>query len=65
VRIGRFWHSGWFRMWLCRPLRIISEVFMTAAQKRNLSINYLEFVVVDIARAKAFYGSAFGWTFTD
>ena len=28
-------------------------------------INYLEFDVSDIERAKAFYGSAFGWTFTD
>lgn len=28
-------------------------------------IDYIEFNVTDIARAKAFYGSAFGWTFTD
>lgn len=28
-------------------------------------INYIEFAVTDIARAKAFYGAAFGWTFTD
>lgn len=28
-------------------------------------INYIEFQVTDIARAKSFYGSAFGWTFTD
>lgn len=34
---------------------------------RNLDrqINYIEFNVADIARSKAFYGQAFGWTFTD
>ena len=29
------------------------------------SIDYIEFTVADIARSKAFYGEAFGWTFTD
>lgn len=28
-------------------------------------IDYIEFAVSDIERAKAFYGTAFGWTFTD
>ncbi|MDF0488593.1 VOC family protein [Sphingomonas sp. H39-1-10] len=28
-------------------------------------INYVELPVADTARAKAFYGSAFGWVFTD
>lgn len=28
-------------------------------------INYIEFNVTDIARARHFYGKAFGWTFTD
>jgi predicted enzyme related to lactoylglutathione lyase len=28
-------------------------------------IDYVEFNVRDIEKAKAFYGSAFGWTFTD
>lgn len=28
-------------------------------------IDYIEFNVADIARCKAFYGDAFGWTFTD
>ena len=32
---------------------------------RDRTIDYIEFNVSDIARAKAFYGSAFGWTFTD
>ena len=27
--------------------------------------DYVEFTVHDIARAKAFYGAAFGWSFTD
>jgi uncharacterized protein len=28
-------------------------------------IDYIEFNVTDIAASKAFYGSAFGWSFTD
>lgn len=28
-------------------------------------IDYIEFNVADIAASKAFYGSVFGWTFTD
>lgn len=28
-------------------------------------IDYIEFNVADIAAAKAFYGNAFGWSFTD
>lgn len=28
-------------------------------------LNYLELPVADAGRAKAFYGSAFGWTFSD
>jgi predicted enzyme related to lactoylglutathione lyase len=31
----------------------------------NCRLNYIEFNVSDIGRAKAFYGQAFGWTFTD
>lgn len=37
---------------------------MSAAGK-DQKIDYIEFNVADIARAKAFYGSVFGWTFTD
>ncbi len=29
------------------------------------AINYIEFCVGDIARSKAFYAEAFGWTYTD
>lgn len=32
---------------------------------RDRCIDYIEFAVSDIPRAKAFYGEAFGWTFTD
>jgi hypothetical protein len=31
----------------------------------NPRIDYFEFNVADIAASKKFYGSAFGWTFTD
>lgn len=36
---------------------------MTSPNDRQ--IDYVEFGVSDIARSKAFYGSTFGWTFTD
>lgn len=32
---------------------------------RDKKIDYVEFLVRDIERAKAFYTAAFGWTFTD
>jgi predicted enzyme related to lactoylglutathione lyase len=32
---------------------------------QNHQIDNIEFNVADIARSKAFYGKAFGWTFTD
>jgi predicted enzyme related to lactoylglutathione lyase len=37
---------------------------MTSSQD-ELRIDYVEFNVADIERSKAFYGSAFGWRFTD
>ena len=36
-----------------------------ADKNRDRTISYIEFNVATIDRAKAFYGSAFGWTFTD
>jgi predicted enzyme related to lactoylglutathione lyase len=33
--------------------------------QKDRCIDYIEFAVPDIARAKAFYGQAFGWSFTD
>ncbi len=33
--------------------------------QRDRCIDYIEFNVADIGRSKAFYGKAFGWTFTD
>ncbi|MEM9069192.1 MAG: VOC family protein [Myxococcota bacterium] len=33
--------------------------------ERHHRIDYLEFSVTDLDRAKAFYGAAFGWSFTD
>ena len=32
---------------------------------RHHSIDYVEFSVLDLAAAKAFYQAVFGWTFTD
>ena len=36
-----------------------------AASNNDRRIDYIEFNVRDIARAKDFYGKAFGWRFTD
>lgn len=36
-----------------------------AGSGNDRRIDYVEMGVGDIARAKAFYGGAFGWTFTD
>jgi uncharacterized protein len=33
--------------------------------ENDKGINYVEFIVSDIERAKNFYGQAFGWSFTD
>lgn len=34
-------------------------------KENDRRIDYIEFNVADIAASKAFYGSAFGWSFTD
>lgn len=34
-------------------------------QLRHHTIDYIELPVTDVARAKEFYGAAFGWRFTD
>ena len=36
-----------------------------AAAAAQPPVTYVEFNVADLARAKAFYHAAFGWTFTD
>jgi uncharacterized protein len=38
---------------------------MAESPHRHHSVDYIEIPVVDVAAAKQFYGSAFGWTFTD
>ena len=38
---------------------------MTESLHRHHAIDYIEIPVVDIAAAKEFYASAFGWAFTD
>jgi predicted enzyme related to lactoylglutathione lyase len=35
------------------------------SESANPRIDYFEFNVADISRAKKFYGAAFGWSFTD
>ena len=37
----------------------------TNHDSRDRCIDYVEFTVTDIDRSKAFYGTAFNWTFTD
>ena len=36
-----------------------------AKSENDRRIDYIEMNVADIARSKAFYGAAFGWTFSD
>lgn len=36
-----------------------------ATSPNDRRIDYVEFGVADIAKSKAFYGDAFGWTFVD
>ena len=36
-----------------------------AQAENDRRIDYIELGVADVERAKAFYGKAFGWTFTD
>jgi predicted enzyme related to lactoylglutathione lyase len=38
---------------------------MAASNPNHHRINYIEFAVSDLAKAKAFYHSAFGWEFND
>ena len=38
---------------------------MAESLHRHHSVDYIEIPVVDVAAAKRFYGSAFGWTFND
>ena len=43
----------------------VSEVLGFEDAADSCRINYIELNVTDIECAKAFYGEAFGWTFTD
>ncbi len=43
----------------------MEAIVATEHPRKDGGINYVEFNVADIGRAKAFYGGAFGWTFTD
>lgn len=38
---------------------------MSTAEHQHHRIDYVEITVTDVAAAKAFYGTAFGWEFTD
>ncbi len=42
-----------------------AEASGSAKDTGDLRIDYLEMPVADIGRAKAFFGTAFGWKFTD
>lgn len=37
----------------------------TTNSENDRRIDYVEFEVADVARAKKFYGEAFGWSFKD
>ena len=44
---------------------LASIITIGAAAEPMAKPDYIEFTVHDIAKAKAFYGAVFGWTFTD
>lgn len=48
-----------------RKLQSLSGLESTVDAHPDRCIDYVELAVTDIARSKAFYGAAFGWTFTD
>jgi predicted enzyme related to lactoylglutathione lyase len=48
-----------------RRRSLLRIVDMTDRAHSHHGIDYIEFSVTDVAVAKAFYGAAFGWTFTD
>jgi len=45
--------------------RALEDAANTEKPHQDRRIDYIEFNVADIARSKEFYGTAFGWTFTD
>lgn len=59
--------------WVRRDLDALKSVMETSsgtgpdtpASHRDRRIDYVEMAVGDLARSKAFYGAAFGWTFTE
>jgi predicted enzyme related to lactoylglutathione lyase len=38
---------------------------MTEQPSTHHAVDYIEFHVTDVPKARAFYGAVFGWTFTD
>jgi uncharacterized protein len=48
-----------------RRVRIWEPAMNSADTGPDRCIDYIEFTVSDMARTKAFYANAFGWTFTD
>jgi predicted enzyme related to lactoylglutathione lyase len=65
--------------WVTRDLRTLKELLETQSERAHATeggiamaksdndrrIDNIEFNVTDIARSRAFYGKAFGWTFKD
>ena len=45
---------------VCKKGRVVTQ-----STHRHHALDYIEIPVVDIAAAKEFYGSAFGWAFND
>jgi predicted enzyme related to lactoylglutathione lyase len=43
----------------------LSALSAPAQAANDATADYVEFVVRDIAKTKAFYGAVFGWSFTD
>ena len=50
---------------LAALLSTFAAVTAAPAPAKPLPMDYVEFVVHDVARTKTFYGAIFGWTFID
>lgn len=57
--------GGYMRLIVLICLLHIGGVMATTQQHTHHAIDYIEFTVTDMEKAKNFYNSAFGWKFND
>lgn len=60
----KMWQSSDHQGWIVSAAPATVAHMATPAHTHH-ALDYVEFGVADFDAAKAFYGAAFGWTFTD